>query len=113
MTPVCDCFGFTGLPMLPDAGVFGSDDLVALEQATLDMLAKTPVIEENLPGMLEVVSREGHPFQHVHGQFKDVYAQVAIAEAMGLGSREYTLVDVLPVREPDFKQVVYIPAAPH
>jgi len=112
MTPVCDCFGFTGLPVLPDAGVFGSDDLVALEQATLDMLARTPIIEENLPGMMEIVSREGHPFQHIHGPFKDVYAQVAIAEAMGLGSREYTLVDVMPVKEPDFKRVTYIPAAP-
>jgi len=62
--------------------------------------------------MMEIVSREGHPFQHIHGPFKDVYAQVAIAEAMGLGSREYTLVDVMPVKEPDFKRVTYIPAAP-
>jgi len=31
---------------------------------------------------------------------------------MGLGSREYTLVDVMPVKEPDFKRVTYIPAAP-
>jgi uncharacterized Fe-S center protein len=23
MTPVCDCFGFTSMPILPDAGVFG------------------------------------------------------------------------------------------
>ncbi len=33
MTPVCDCFGFTGLPILPDAGVFGSDDIVAARPA--------------------------------------------------------------------------------
>jgi len=113
MTPVCDCFGFTGLPILPDAGVFGSDDLVALEQATLDAIAQTPVIEGNLPGMMELVSREGHPFMQLHGPYKDVYEQVRMAEALGLGRREYTLVDVLPVREPDFKRVTYIPAAPH
>ena len=34
MTPVCDCFGFTGLPILPDVGIFGSDDIVAIEQAS-------------------------------------------------------------------------------
>lgn len=112
MTPVCDCFGFTGLPVLPDAGVFGSDDIVALEQATLDKLAETPVFEENLPGMMEIVSREGHPWQWIHGPYKDVYEQLAIAEALDLGSRAYELVDVLPVKEPDFKQVNYIQAAP-
>ncbi len=112
ITPVCDCFGFTGLPVLPDAGVFGSDDIVAVEQATLDMLARTPIIEENLPGMMEIVTRKGHPFQWIHGPYKDPYRQLALAEGIGLGSRQYELVDVLPVQEPDFKQVAYIPATP-
>ena len=40
MTPVCDCFGFTSMPILPDAGVFGSDDIIALETAVLDMTGK-------------------------------------------------------------------------
>jgi uncharacterized Fe-S center protein len=112
MTPLCDCFGFTGLPVLPDAGVFGSDDIVALEMATLDKLAETPIIEENLPGMIEIVTREGHPWQWIHGPAKDPYAQLALAEDIGLGTRDYELIDVLPVKEPDFKQVAYIQAAP-
>jgi hypothetical protein len=113
MTPVCDCFGFTGLPVLPDAGVFGSDDIVALEQATLDKLAQTPIIEENLPGMMEIVTREGHPWQWIHGPYKDPYAALAFAEEeLGLGSRAYELIDVLPVKDPDFKQITYIPAVP-
>ncbi|GAB4447834.1 MAG: DUF362 domain-containing protein [Anaerolineae bacterium] len=112
ITPVCDCFGFTGLPVLPDAGIFGSDDIVAVEQATLDMLAKSPIIEENLPGMMEIVTREGHPLQWIHGPYKDPYKQLARAEEIGLGSRQYELVDVLPIQEPDFKQVAYIPASP-
>ena len=112
MTPVCDCFGFTGLPVLPDAGVFGSDDLVAVEKATLDVTARTPIITENLPGMMEIVSREGHPWQWIHGPYKDPYEQLEMAEKIGLGSRQYELVDVLPVKEPDFKQAVHIPAAP-
>jgi uncharacterized Fe-S center protein len=112
MTPVCDCFGFTGLPVLPDAGVFGSDDIVALEQATLDVTARTPIIEENLPGMMEIVTREGHPWQWIHGPYKDPHEQLARAEKLGLGSRAYELVDVLPVQEPNFKAITYIPAAP-
>jgi uncharacterized protein len=111
MTPVCDCFGFTGMPVLPDAGVFGSDDLVAIEKATLDVTAQTPIIEENVPGMMEIVSREGHPWQWIHGEFKDPYEQLVMAEEIGLGLQDYELVDVLPVKEPDFKAVPYIPAS--
>jgi uncharacterized Fe-S center protein len=112
MTPVCDCFGFTGLPVLPDAGIFGSDDIVAVEQAMLDMTAKTPIIAENLPGMIEIITREGHPWQWIHGPYKDPYEMLEHAEKLGMGSRAYELVDVLPVKEPDFKQIVYTPAAP-
>jgi uncharacterized Fe-S center protein len=42
MTPLCDCFGFTTMPILPDAGVFGSDDIVAIDQATLDVIGHAP-----------------------------------------------------------------------
>jgi uncharacterized Fe-S center protein len=112
MTPVCDCFGFTGLPVLPDAGIFGSDDIVAVEQAMLDLTAKTPILEENLPGMMEIITREGHPWQWIHGPYKDPYEMLAHAEGLGMGSREYELVDVFPTKEPDFKQIVYTPASP-
>jgi uncharacterized Fe-S center protein len=99
MTPVCDCFGFTSMPILPDAGVFGSDDIVALDQAVLDMTAKTPLIEENLPTSMEVTQRTGHPLSWMHGIHKDPYKVVEYGTALGLGSREYQLVDVLPVED--------------
>ena len=83
MTPLCDCFGFTSMPVLPDAGIFGSDDIVAIEKAVLDMTAKTPIIEENMPGMMEIITREGHPFQWIHGPYKDPYAALVHAEAIG------------------------------
>jgi uncharacterized Fe-S center protein len=110
MTPLCDCFGFTSMPVLPDAGIFGSDDIVALEKATLDALARTPIIEENLPGMMEIVKREGHPWQWIHGPFKDPCEQLVFAEKLGMGTQQYELVDVLPNKEPNFKQIVYTPA---
>lgn len=97
MTPVCDCFGFTGMPILADAGVFGSDDIVAVEQAVLDMTGKLKLIEENLPSCMEVHTRKGHPFQVLHGPLKDPYKVVEYGEQLGLGTRNYELVDVLPV----------------
>jgi uncharacterized protein len=110
MTPVCDCFGFTGMPILPDAGIFGSDDIVANDQAALDMTGKTHLIEENVPTSMEIHTRTGHPFQVLHGPLKDPYKVLEYAEALGLGSREYELVDVLPVEEFSRRSVTYIAA---
>ncbi|MBN1564258.1 MAG: DUF362 domain-containing protein, partial [Anaerolineae bacterium] len=95
-TPVCDCFGLTGMNVMRDAGIFGSDDPVAADQAVIDMTANFPIIEENLPSMMEIVQREGHPWTWIHGPWKDPYLQLSHAAELGLGSQEYELVDVLP-----------------
>ncbi len=110
ISPVCDCYGFTSMPILPDAGVFGSDDIVAVDQAVLDMTAKTPLIEENVPTSLEIHTRLGHPFQVLHGPLKDPYKMTEYAEKVGLGSRAYELVDVLPLEKIDWAPLPYIPA---
>ena len=98
-TPVCDCFGFTGLPVLPDAGIFGSDDIVAIDQAALDVIAQSRLIEENLPSSMEVHCREGHPYRQLHGPLKDPYLVVEYGAQLGLGSREYELIDIMPVEK--------------
>lgn len=110
MTPLCDCFGFTSMPILPDAGIFGSNDIVALEQAVLDVTGKSSLIEENIPANMEVHCREGHPFAQLHGPMKDPYKVVEYAEGLGLGSRQYELVDVLPVKESNRPSIGYISA---
>jgi uncharacterized protein len=99
MTPLCDCFGFTSMPILRDVGIFGSDDIVAIEQATLDMIAPLPLLEENIPTQMEVHTHEGHPFQQLHGLYKDPYKVVEYCEKLGLGTRQYEIVDVLPVEK--------------
>jgi uncharacterized Fe-S center protein len=110
MTPVCDCFGFTSMQVLPDAGVFGSDDIVAIDQAVLDVTGKTRLIEENLPTSMEVHTREGHPFRWLHGPLKDPYVVLEYGEKLGLGSREYELIDVLPVEKFERSGMQYIAA---
>jgi uncharacterized Fe-S center protein len=110
MTPVCDCFGFTSMQILPDAGIFGSDDIVAIEKATLDVIAQTRLIEENVPTSLEVHTREGHPFRWLHGPLKDPYMVTDYGEKLGLGSRDYELVDVLPVEKVERSSMPYIAA---
>jgi uncharacterized Fe-S center protein len=108
MTPVCDCFGFTSMPILPDVGIFGSDDIVAIECAVLDSTAGLHVIEENLPQVIEIHTRSGHPFQQIHGPLKDPYLVTQYGEKLGLGSREYELVDVLPLEKVERSALPYI-----
>ena len=110
MTPVCDCFGFTSMPILPDVGIFGSDDIVAIDRAVLDMTANLRLIEENLPLAMEVHTRKGHPFQQLHGPYKDPYLVTEYGAALGLGSTDYELVDVLPLEKVERSAVTYIPA---
>jgi uncharacterized Fe-S center protein len=110
ITPMCDCFGFTTLPILPDAGIFGSDDIVATDQAVLDATAGSRLIEENIPTSMEIACREGHPFQQLHGRYKDPYKVVEYGEALGLGSRCYELVDVMPLDQAQPIAVGYISA---
>lgn len=110
MTPVCDCFGFTGMAILPDEGIFGSDDIIALEQAVLDKTGELRLIEENIPASMEVHTREGHPFRWLHGPYKDPYLVVGYGEKLGLGSRDYELEDVLPVELVKSAGMMYISA---
>jgi hypothetical protein len=111
ITPLCDCFGFTSMAILPDAGIFGSDDIVAIDQAVLDMTARTPLWEENIPTCMEVVHRQGHPLSWIHGPYKDPYLVTEFGEKLGLGSRSYELVDVLPVEKFTRTTANYIPAS--
>jgi uncharacterized protein len=110
MTPVCDCFGFTGMPILPDVGIFGSDDIVAIDQAALDLIGRTRLIEENIPTSMEVHTREGHPLRWLHGPLKDPYLVTEYGEQLGLGTRDYELIDVLPVEQITRAPMGYISA---
>jgi uncharacterized Fe-S center protein len=110
MTPVCDCFGFTSMPILPDAGIFGSDDIVAIDRAALDVTGRTRLIEEAVPTSMEVHTREGHPLRWLHGPLKDPYLVTEYGEQLGLGTHDYELIDVLPVEQFVRPEVTYISA---
>jgi hypothetical protein len=70
----------------------------------------TPLIEENIPTSMEVHTREGHPFRWLHGPLKDPYLVVQYGEQLGLGTRDYELVDVLPVEQFVRAPMAYISA---
>ena len=92
VTPLCDCWGFSTPALVPDIGILAGDDIVAVEQAALDLIKWENLIPGAVPDQMCPIGEEGHLFQRLHG--KDPYEQVRQAEAMGLGSAEYRLVEV-------------------
>jgi hypothetical protein len=97
ITEYCDCWGFTTGQILPDLGVLGSKDVVAIDKATLDLLAQKPLLKENVSQSLEVNDDTSlHPFARLHGPYKDPYNMIRLAEKHGLGTSDYILEEVLP-----------------
>jgi len=91
ITPLCDCWGFSLPSLVPDIGIVAGRDVVAIEQAALDLIEADNYIEGSLPDQLTMGS-EGHLFQRIHN--KDPYIQVEACADLDLGSREYELITV-------------------
>lgn len=92
VTPFCDCWGFSSPSIVPDVGILASTDIVAVEQASIDMVKVEDYIEGSLPHPLEVRDTEGHLLYRIHG--KDPYLQCEEAARLGLGSQEYELTEI-------------------
>ncbi|TXT54816.1 MAG: hypothetical protein BAJATHORv1_50067 [Candidatus Thorarchaeota archaeon] len=106
ITPFCDCMGM-GMPqVIPDVGIAGSRDIVAVEYASLDLIAGAGLIEGVVKQIPKSYMRinpdletDLHPFQILHGPFKNPYKVAEYGESMGLGSRDYDLVEILSPEE--------------
>jgi len=97
ITEYCDCWGFTTGNILPDVGFLGSNDILAVDKASLDLLADKPLIRENVSRNLEIIDNPKlHPFARIHGPWKDPYNTIKFGEKYGLGNPNYELVEVLP-----------------
>ena len=81
MSVDCDCAGISAeRPKARDVGILASTDIVALDQACLDLLDKLP--EDEKHDLQERIrTREGE-------------RQLEYGEEMGLGTRQYELVEV-------------------
>ncbi len=88
ITALCDCWGMTTPSLVPDIGIMASDDIVAIERASIDAIKMEDLIPAGIPRNLEL-SGEGHLFEQLHG--KNPYIQLDALEKVGLGTQEYEL----------------------
>jgi hypothetical protein len=78
ITPACDCWNYNDAPVVGDIGILASRDIVAVDQASLDLAdqaAGKEVFKEIYPAV-------------------DFSRQLEYAEKMGLGSRDYELISI-------------------
>jgi uncharacterized Fe-S center protein len=91
VSPLCDCYGHTDAPIVPDVGIVASLDPVAVDQASVDLVNA----EEGLQGtaLSSGHKKGGDKFRGVHPKV-DWTVQLDYAETMGLGRRQYRLEEV-------------------
>ena len=93
ITPLCDCWGFTTLPFVPDIGILAGTNIVATECASIDMIKSENLIPRTLPKCYKPSGR-GHLLEQIHPG-KDPYLQIERAEKLGLGSKYYSLLEIV------------------
>ncbi|HSW62835.1 MAG TPA: DUF362 domain-containing protein [Dissulfurispiraceae bacterium] len=87
--PECDCMPAAEVPVMQDLGILVSDDIVALEQASIDMLLKAKPLPSSLAEDLQIDAGSD-----VLGKLHNKPYQIQIEEAvrLGIGSRDYELI---------------------
>lgn len=91
ITALCDCWGMTTPSLVPDIGIMASDDMVALERASLDAIRVEDLIRTGVPEGMEL-GAEGHLFERLHG--KNPFTQLEKLAEQGLGAQAYELTTV-------------------
>ncbi len=88
VSPQCDCYGYSDYPLVKDIGILASRDPVAIDQAAVDLVNAQPALAECC---LENNRGPGEDkFRGVYPQI-DWTIQLAYAEELGLGRRDYEL----------------------
>ena len=89
--PECDCMPAADTPLVQDQGILASRDIVAVEHATLDIINRAAPLPNSLAADLGLKAG-----QRILSESLGVDGQPHIcdAEQIGLGTREYELVEV-------------------
>jgi uncharacterized Fe-S center protein len=91
ITIFCDCWGMTTPALVPDIGILAGRDIVAIEQASLDLVRTKDIIPGALPDKFEL-GDSPNLFYALHR--KDPYLVVECLAELGHGDRQYRLIEV-------------------
>jgi len=91
ITIFCDCWGMTTPALVPDIGIMASEDIVAVDSASLKAIKTKDVI----PGSITPPYKLGkgrHLFEKLHA--RDPFVQVRALERLGMGLADARIVRV-------------------
>jgi uncharacterized Fe-S center protein len=91
VTPACDCYGYSDTPIVNDIGILSSEDPVAIDQASVDLVNREEGNRSSkIPKNWEP---EGDKFRAIYPEV-DWSIQLAHGEEIGLGTRKYELIKI-------------------
>lgn len=91
ISPACDCYGYSDTPIVNDIGFLSSEDPVAIDQASVDLVnGESGNRSSKLPGAWEPGENK---FRAIYPEV-DWNIQLAYAEEIGMGSRKYELIKI-------------------
>ena len=105
VSPRCDCANHADVPIVPHLGVFASTDAVAIDMACVDAAKRSA----GMPGSAAELMEAHHPgdrkFEAAAATFhsQSEVTTINTGHEIGLGSREYELIDVEPEPEADHR----------
>jgi uncharacterized Fe-S center protein len=88
ISPACDCYGYSDAPIVNDIGILSSEDPVAIDQASVDL------VNGEAGNRASKLQKNWNPGED---KFRAVYPEVdwniqlAYAEEIGMGTRKYEL----------------------
>ena len=92
ITVWCDCWGMTTPQLVPDIGILAGRDIVAIEQASLDLIRAEDLIPGSLPPGWKLRRKGTHLFDRIHS--KDPYEIVRALAKLGAGNPKYRVTEV-------------------
>jgi uncharacterized Fe-S center protein len=91
VSPACDCYGHADAPIVPDIGIVASNDPVAIDQASADLVNQAQGRADSALAKNHTAGKD---------KFRDIYPnvdweiQLDYGEKVGLGTRAYELVKI-------------------
>jgi uncharacterized Fe-S center protein len=86
VTPQTDDYPFSDIPFIPDLGILASEDPVAIDWVTYQMITGSPGIPGSIVEPLKALDKGADKIRAITGVGPDHWLEYA--EEMGLGTRE-------------------------
>jgi uncharacterized Fe-S center protein len=101
ISPWCDCVNYSDRPIVPNLGLFASWDAVAVDSACIQKSKDSAGMPDSMAQTKGVLA-PGMPKFSACGSFLGISEEIQpnVGQRIGLGTREYELVEVPPAEDP-------------